>query len=98
MKLITKELRKKIPKTYSQPNELNPMAYVKLFTPWADWTWFIMEMDDDGYCFGLVHGFEKELGYFHLDELAEITGPAGLKIERDKWFEPTKYKDIKVTT
>lgn len=45
--------------------------------------------------FGLVHGFEKEWGYFSLKELESVTGPHGLKIERDLYFEPTKIKDIK---
>jgi len=95
MKLITKALHKKIPKTGSQPLEVNPMAYVKLFCPWGNWTWWIMEMDDDGYCFGLADGFVRELGYFHLKDLEEVRGPGGLKIERDLWFKPTKFKDIK---
>ena len=34
--------------------------------------------------FGLVEGFEKELGYFSLDELLSLKfPPLGLSIERD---------------
>lgn len=40
-------------------------------------------------CFGWVEGFEKEWGYFSLDELAEARGPLGLPIERDLHFVPT---------
>jgi hypothetical protein len=44
--------------------------------------------------FGLVKGFEHELGYFSLLELEEISGPFGQKIERDLHFEPTQLKNI----
>ncbi len=44
--------------------------------------------------FGLVDGFEKELGYFNLSELEEVTGPLGLPIERDLWFEPKTLEEI----
>ena len=36
--------------------------------------------------FGLVIGFEKELGYFSLAELESARGPMGLAIERDLHF------------
>ena len=34
----------------------------------------------------MVHGLEKEIGYFVLSELEGLIGPMGLKIERDKYF------------
>lgn len=98
MKLITKELKKTIPPLYAQENLKEPIVHVKLFTPWTYWTWYILEMDEEGLCYGLVDGHEKELGYFHLDELAEVVGPAGLKVERDIHFQPKPLKDIKETT
>jgi hypothetical protein len=57
---------------------------VKFFCPWSDWTWYATEYDPaDGLFFGYVQGFEGELGYFSRAELEEISGPAGLYIERD---------------
>ena len=44
--------------------------------------------------FGLACGFEKELGYINLNELMEIKGAFGLKIERDLWFEPKSYEEV----
>jgi hypothetical protein len=38
--------------------------------------------------FGLVDGFEQELGYFSLKELEDTRGPLGLLIERDMHFKP----------
>ena len=43
---------------------------------------------ETGECFGLVQGLENELGYFNLHELQALRGPAGLKVERDRWFDP----------
>jgi hypothetical protein len=97
MKLFTQEIIKKIPKigTQSEVGIENLMLYCKLFTPWTIWTWYIAEADfETGEAFGLVCGFEKELGYFSLDELKEIKGHLGLKIERDLSFEPCKYSEL----
>ena len=80
------------------------IAYVKLFTPWAKWTWWICEWDGENECFGFVEGHEKELGYFHLAELAECKGPFGLTIERDIHFKPgplslvSSYKSRRIST
>ena len=49
----------------------------------------VYDYADTGTCFGLVEGFEVELGYFDLTELAESTVfgcvPA---VERDLYWEP----------
>jgi hypothetical protein len=36
--------------------------------PLTNWVWFILE-HQNGECFGLVAGFENEMGYFQLEEL-----------------------------
>ena len=97
MKLITKTIAKKIPPLYGQEKLSAEMtlAYVKLFTPDSNWTWYITEMDPEtGECFGLVEGLEREMGYFSLPELESIKGPLGLPIERDRFFDPTPIKQI----
>lgn len=94
MKLLTKELLKKIPPLYSQENVDDPMVVCKFFTPWTNWTWYVIEYED-GMFFGLVEGFEKELGYFTLEELEDIKGPFGLKIERDMHFTPVKISTLR---
>lgn len=45
--------------------------------------------------FGLVDGFEKELGYFSLRELFEANGPFGLKIERDIHWKPKPLSELR---
>ena len=73
----------------------SPTAKVKLFDPCGSWTWFISEWDPaTDECFGLVHGFEKEYGYFSLQELASIHGPLRIGIEVDVWFTPMPLKEI----
>ena len=96
MKLLTKELRAKLPKLYQTENTSveEKTAIVKFFQPWGSWTWYATEFDGEDLFFGLVHGFWKEWGYFSLKELESVTGPWGLKIERDLYFKPTKIKDL----
>ena len=48
----------------------------------------------DFHFFGLVQGHFKELGYFSLKELEEVTGPMGLPIERDLYWQPKTLEEI----
>jgi hypothetical protein len=96
MLLITKEIKKKMPAIGEQAKSKNITFYCKLFTPWTRWTWYIAEADwETGECFGYVQGFESELGYFDLNELMEIRGPFGLKIERDRFFTTKTLSQLK---
>lgn len=45
-----------------------------------------VELMGDWLFYGLVNGFEQELGYFRLSELLTVHGPAHLDIERDEHF------------
>ncbi len=83
MKLLTNEIKRRLPALYSQENEKDPMVICKFFDPSGSWTWYAIEgspVDENGYYdtdkekvdflfFGLVIGFEPELGYFSLKEL-----------------------------
>jgi len=96
MQLLTKELIKKLPamrETEGQGEEA--IAQVKFFTPDSNWTWYGVEYDAEQRLFyGLVDGFDRELGYFSLDELESVRGPFGLKIERDRFFDPTPLMNL----
>jgi hypothetical protein len=100
MKLITKEIIAKLPAIHEMeskdPSEVPIIC--KFFTPWSNWSWFVVEgelqVDDEGneedfLFFGYVVGHSKELGYFVLSELEECKGPWGLRIERDLHFSGT---------
>lgn len=95
MKLITKELREKLPPLYSQENVKDPIAHAKFFTPDSSWTWYALEFDGEDTFFGYVDGLEAELGYFSLSELESVKGPMGLNIERDLYWEPKPLSEIK---
>jgi hypothetical protein len=45
--------------------------------------------------FGLVDGFEMELGYFSLSEIKSVRGRLGLPVERDLHFKPQTLSEIK---
>jgi hypothetical protein len=95
-KLITSELRRKLPALYSTEDQGDDaMALVKFFTPDSNWTWYATEFDGEDTFFGLVAGFETELGYFSLSELENGCGPLGLPIERDHYFRPTRLGDLR---
>jgi hypothetical protein len=67
----------------------------KFFTPWSNWTWYVIEFDGEDLFFGYVVGHDKELGYFRHSELQSIQGPFGLRIERDMYFEPEVLSRVK---
>ena len=104
MKLLTEELRRKLPALYAQDGKGGKATvYTKLFTPDSGWSWWITEgsaiKDESGHevdfqFFGLVQGHEKELGYFNLAELEGVTGPMGLPIERDLYWELKTLEEI----
>ena len=95
MKLLTKEVLEKLPKLYTQEEKgLDAIAIVKFFTPDSNWTWYATEFDGDDLFFGLVDGFEKEIGYFRLSELKSVKGALGLPIERDMYFKPKTLKEL----
>jgi hypothetical protein len=96
MKLLTKELEKKLPPLYSTEKKTkDPVVIVKFFTPWDIWTWYAIEYDPvERLFYGLVDGFDREFGYFSLAELEEIRGPLGLRVERDKFWKPVPVSKI----
>ena len=94
MKLLTKALRKKLPPLYSTEGDEDAVVQAKFFTPDSNWTWYVLEFDGEDIFFGLVNGFELELGYFSLSELKEARGPWGLPIERDLYFEPQTLREL----
>ena len=94
MRLLTKELRQRIPPLYATEHEQDPMVWVKFFTPWTHWTWYVTEFDGTDIFFGYVKGDVPELGYFSLSELEGIQGPWGLRIERDLFFAPCRLSEV----
>ena len=96
MELLPKCIEATLPRLREQEGKGgDAIVHVKLFTPWSYWTWYATEYDpDERLFFGLVCGQETELGHFSLDEIEQIRGPAGLRIERDINWKPKPFKEI----
>ena len=99
-KLMTKEIGDTIPALYANEHVEHydsVLALAKLFSPYTGWTWYITEWQaETGLCFGLVEGFETELGYFDLSELAEATVFGGVPaVERDLYWKPKTLGEIR---
>ncbi|MCK5613201.1 DUF2958 domain-containing protein [Candidatus Pacearchaeota archaeon] len=89
MELMTKELEDRFPGLYATDGKDSKDVPIisKFFDPCSGWSWYAVEYDPDSRVFfGLVRGFETELGYFSLDELQLAKGALGLGIERDLYF------------
>lgn len=88
-KLMTQEIRNKIPPLYAQENKGNDaVIYAKFFSPYSNWSWYATEFDGEDTFFGLVNGDFPELGYFSLSELENASGMGGTLplVERDLYF------------
>ena len=98
-KLMTKELGDTIPAIRANANVDDDavIAAAKLFSPYSSWSWYITEWDaETGLCFGLVEGFETELGYFDLTELSEVTVFGSVPaVERDLYWKPKTLGEIR---
>lgn len=95
MELITAEIRGALlanGRRAAQGEDIDPLPVVKLFTPDANATWLLTELDveDPDLLFGLcdLGVGSPELGCVSLAELQHIRGATGMSIERDLWFEP----------
>lgn len=87
-----------IPAIGAAAHVADPLAYVKLFDPTGSWSWYLTEANPEtGEAFGLVKGFETELGYIDLNELADTPLRFGLRIERDLHFTPRPLSEIRAT-
>ena len=95
LELLPAEIKEKLPKLYEcEELGLLAIALLKLFTPDSSWTWYASEFDGEDLFFGLVDGFETELGYFSLSELKAARGPLGLPIERDLYYQPKTLQEL----
>ena len=93
--LLPTEIGELIPALYSQEDEPDKMAYAMLFSPINGWRWFITEWEPrEGECFGLVFGYEREWGYFSLEELASVRHLGILAIARFQAFKPARLSAL----
>lgn len=102
MKLITPEIQQRFEKVGNQENTKNPLVIAKFFSPVGGATWYATEYNPEtNICYGYVkdlvpseNGIYDEWGYFSISELASLTLPFGLKIERDLHFNEIKFNEL----
>lgn len=84
----------KLPKLCELENVEDPMLCVKLISPRTGWEWYIAAYDEQKKIFyGLVAGWETEVGYFSLHELEDIDD----FIRIDYKFKPQPLSKVKKT-
>jgi len=100
MKLVTKEIERKLPALYSTEKtpEREKKIVAKFFSLRSDWTWYAVEgqrqPDGDIVFYGLVNGFDREYGYFTLRELESVRFFGIPGIERDMYFGSHTIGDV----
>ncbi|QNN21761.1 DUF2958 domain-containing protein [Planctomycetales bacterium ZRK34] len=97
MELIPTNIEQRLPPLYATEHVKlgDKIVHVKLFTPWTNWTWFVIEYNPETrICWGLVEGHETEWGYFSLDEIEAVEGRGGLRIERDIHFSVSSVRRL----
>jgi len=95
-KMITKEIEQALLKHPLYSTDGTPLkdrtVIVKFFNVYNGWTWFVFEgnklENGDWEFYGMVHGFEKEPGYFTLSELMSSEK---YPTERDIYTENVPY-------
>lgn len=87
--LMTREIAEGLPRLYEQDGSEDPTVYVHYFSCVNGWDWWLLEFDGTDEAFGLVEGYDDELGYFSIKEMEELNRQMGFAVvERDEHFEP----------
>lgn len=102
MKLVTKEILNKIPELYSTEgiDFDDKVIQTKFFL--FNFTWYVAEaevQEDNILFFGYVRNDAdpdcSEWGYFTLKQLEEVVIKGVFKVERDLYFSPMKFSEVK---
>ncbi len=87
--LMTEEIAKTAPRLYEQDGAEDPTVYAHYFSCVNGWDWWLLEFDGTDEAFGLVEGYDDELGYFSIKEMAELNRQMGFAaVECDEHFSP----------
>jgi len=62
MRLLTKGIKRALPKLGATANDPDPLMVCKFFTPDGGWTWYASEFDGEDIFFGYVLGHFEEWG------------------------------------
>lgn len=94
--LMTEEIAKTVPRLYGQDGADDPIVHVHYFSCVTGWDWWLLEFDGTDEAFGLVEGYDDELGYFSIKEMAELNRQMGFAaVERDEHFSPKPLSAVR---
>lgn len=94
--LMTEEIAKTAPRLYEQDGAGDPTVYAHYFSCVNGWDWWLLEFDGTDEAFGLVEGYDDELGYFSIKEMEELNRQMGFAaVERDEHFSPKPLSAVR---
>ena len=93
--LMTKEIAETVPRLSEQDGAEDPTVYAHFFSCVNGWDWWMLEFDGTDEAFGLVRGYDDELGYFSIKEMVELNRSMGFPVvERDEHFKPSPLSTV----
>lgn len=95
--LFTKTIEQELQKQFPMGSSLEQQVVVKIFNPFGSWTWYIMNQDpnDQDYLWGIVDGFDVEMGSISKKELEDLrVPPFNMPLEKDLYFKPISAKEL----
>ena len=94
--LMTREIAKTAPRLYEQDGAEDPTVYAHYFSCVSGWDWWLLEFDGTDEAFGLVEGYDDELGYFSIKEMEELNRQMGFAaVERDEHVSPKPLSAVR---
>lgn len=95
-KMMPLALRSKIPKLYSTDGKKDKKVWAKYFSPYSQYTLYVVEFDGKDTLFGYVTGMgSNEWGYSSLKEISSASRGRLPLVERDKWFTPKMFSKVR---
>ena len=91
MKLLTDEIRRRLPALHESAKDDDPVAHARFLCPWSERTWYVTAFNGRDLLYGLTveDGSAAEWNYFSLSELETSFDSAGSPVvERDPHFVP----------
>ncbi len=82
MELLTQDDKKQLPRFETTQGSLDPIVHVLFQMPMLDWTWYVIECNGKNEVFALEERERAKWGFYNLEELQELRGPFGLRVQR----------------
>lgn len=97
MELIPQGVRAKIPTLYRTRRESDPMVWIKFYSPFFNWQWYIVECDQVDRIlifYGWMTHTTEPQGRFIRSDLASMRAYFGITIERDPQFAACRLSAV----